>query len=120
MNRSFSSLSSGVSNTFKGINSNFYEKIGAKYGSQSENGSQAKFWFLLVFLVLIVLWLPSVTYFTKVLHVSNFIVTLSIFLLLAYSLNLHTGMTGRLTFGVIFFAAVGAYLTTGQIIPGVV
>ena len=112
MNRSFSSLSSGVSNNFKGINSNFYEKIGAKYGSQSENGSQAKFWFLLAFLVLIVLWLPSVTYFTKVLQVSNFIVTLSIFLLLAYSLNLHTGMTGLLNFGVIFFAAVGA-ITVG-------
>ena len=110
LNHSFSSLGSGVSNNFKSINSNFYEKIGAKYGSQSENGSQAKFWILFIFLILIVLWLPSVTYFTKVLQVSNFIVTLSIFLLLAYSLNLHTGMTGLLNFGVIFFAAVGAII----------
>ena len=108
MNHSFSSISSSASDKFKNISSDFYEKIGAKYGSQSEKGSQAKFWVLFSFLFLIVLWLPSVTYFTKVLQVSNFIVTLSIFLLLAYSLNLHTGMTGLLNFGVIFFAAVGA------------
>ena len=108
MNHSFSSISSSASDKFKNISSDFYEKIGAKYGSQSEKGSQAKFWVLFSFLFLILLWLPSVTYFTKVLQVSNFIVTLSIFLLLAYSLNLHTGMTGLLNFGVIFFAAVGA------------
>ena len=70
--------------------------------------SKAMFWILLGLLTLVVIWLPSVSYFAKVLQVSNFIVTLSIFLILAYSLNIHKGMTGLLNFGIIFFAAVGA------------
>ena len=108
LNESISSMGSGATEKVKKIKSNFYEKIGAKYGTQSESGSKAMFWLLLVILILLVLWLPSVSYFTKVLQVSNFIVTLSIFLILAYSLNIHKGMTGLLNFGIIFFAAVGA------------
>ena len=65
---------------------------------------------LLLLLVYIVYWLPSITDFTKLLQVSNFLVTLSIFLLLAFSLNIHTGMTGLVNFGVIFFVAVGAII----------
>lgn len=108
LNESISSMGSGATEKVKKIKSNFYEKIGAKYGTQSESGSKAMFWLLLVILTLIVLLLPSVSYFAKVLQVSNFIVTLSIFLILAYSLNIHKGMTGLLNFGIIFFAAVGA------------
>ena len=32
------------------------------------------------------------------------------FLLLAFSLNIHTGMTGLVNFGVIFFVAIGAII----------
>ena len=108
LNESISSLGSLTTEIVKKIRSNFYEKIGAEYGVESESGSKAMFWILLGLLTLVVIWLPSVSYFGKVLQVSNFIVTLSIFLILAYALNLHTGMTGLLNFGIIFFAAVGA------------
>ena len=92
------------------ISSIFYEKVGADYGKESERGSNALFIVLLLFLLYVLYWLPSVSLFGKVLQISNFLVTLSIFLLLAYSLNLHTGMTGIVNFGVVFFAAIGAII----------
>ncbi|SVC60976.1 uncharacterized protein METZ01_LOCUS313830, partial [marine metagenome] len=118
LNESVSSMGSGATKKVKKIKSNFYEKIGAEYGVESESGSKAMFWILLGLLTLVVIWLPSVSYFGKVLQVSNFIVTLSIFLILVYSLNLHTGMTGLLNFGVIFFAAVGAIVVGILTAPG--
>ena len=83
------------------VSSNFFNYIGAEHGRESENGSRVMFAALLLFLIYIVYWLPSITDFTKLLQVSNFLVTLSIFLLLAFSLNIHTGMTGLVNFGVI-------------------
>ena len=118
VNQSISSLGILTTEKIKKIKSNFYEKIGAEYGVESESGSKAMFWILLGILTLVVIWLPSVSYFGKVLQVSNFIVTLSIFLILAYSLNLHTGMTGLLNFGIIFFAAVGAIVVGILTAPG--
>ena len=118
VNQSISSLGTLTTEKVKKIKSNFYEKIGAEYGVESESGSKAMFWILLGLLTLVVIWLPSVSYFGKVLQVSNFIVTLSIFLILVYSLNLHTGMTGLLNFGVIFFAAVGAIVVGILTAPG--
>ena len=57
-------------------------------------------------------WLPiaeSDNYeFKKVLQVSNVLLTLSIFILMAFSLNLHTGYTGMVNFGIIFFVSIGA------------
>ncbi|MAE80909.1 MAG: hypothetical protein CL695_04925 [Chloroflexi bacterium] len=118
VNQSISFLGTLTTEKVKKIKSNFYEKIGAEYGVESESGSKAMFWILLGILTLVVIWLPSVSYFGKVLQVSNFIVTLSIFLILAYSLNLHTGMTGLLNFGIIFFAAVGAIVVGILTAPG--
>ena len=92
------------------VSSNFFNYIGAEHGRESESGSRVMFAALLLLLVYIVYWLPSITDFTKLLQVSNFLVTLSIFLLLAFSLNIHTGMTGLVNFGVIFFVAVGAII----------
>jgi neutral amino acid transport system permease protein len=57
-------------------------------------------------------WLPVAESenmrFIKTLQVSNVLVTLSIFALMAFSLNLHTGVTGMVNFGVIFFVGVGS------------
>ena len=92
------------------VSSNFFDYIGAEHGRESESGSRVMFAALLLLLIYIVYWLPSITDFTKLLQVSNFLVTLSIFLLLAFSLNIHTGMTGLVNFGVIFFVAVGAII----------
>jgi neutral amino acid transport system permease protein len=50
--------------------------------------------------------------FNKALQVSNVLLTLSIFILMSFSLNLHTGVTGMVNFGVIFFVGIGA-ITVG-------
>ena len=92
------------------LSSSAYESIGAEHGRESEKGSRFMFVILLLVLLYIVYWLPSVTDFTKLLQISNFLITLSIFLLLAFSLNIHTGMTGLVNFGVIFFVAIGAII----------
>ena len=105
-----SSFSSSNIEKIKNLPDRFFETIDAKYGRESEKGSKVSFWIFFAILLLVVYWLPSVSYFAKTLQVSNFIVTMSIFLLLAYSLNLHTGMTGLLNFGIIFFASIGAII----------
>ena len=88
----------------------------APYGRESPRGSWALFALLLAFLLLFVWWLPVADQegarFIKVLQVSNVLVTLSVFALMAFSLNLHTGITGMVNFGVIFFAGIGA-ITVG-------
>ena len=66
------------------VSSNFFNYIGAEHGRESENGSRVIFAALLFLLIYLVYWLPSITDFTKLLQVSNFLVTLSIFLLLAF------------------------------------
>ena len=104
------SLNSFFARMFSQLSSAFYEKIGAEHGKESEKGSNALFLIFLLILILVVSWLPSVNDFTKLLQVSNFMITLSIFLLLAFSLNIHTGMTGLVNFGVIFFVAIGAII----------
>ena len=92
------------------ISSTFFEKIGAKHGVESERGSKVMFWIYLSILVCIIVWLPTVGRYEKVSQISIVLVTISIFLLLAFSLNIHTGMTGLVNFGVIFFASIGAII----------
>ena len=86
------------------------------YGRESERGSWALFILLALIMALFINWLPVAdsdqATFVKALQVSNVLVTLSIFAILAMSLNLHTGITGQLNFGVIFFASIGA-ITVG-------
>ena len=92
------------------ISTTFFEKIGAKHGIESERGSKAMFWIYFFILVYIIAWLPTVGRYEKVAQVSIVVVTTSIFLILAFSLNLQTGMTGLVNFGVIFFASIGAII----------
>jgi ABC-type branched-subunit amino acid transport system permease subunit len=86
------------------------------YGRESERGSWTLFIVLALIMALFINWLPVAdsdqSTFVKALQVSNVLVTLSIFAILAMSLNLHTGITGQLNFGVIFFASIGA-ITVG-------
>ena len=66
--------------------------------------------FAIFFLILVgVVWLlPSVSNLTKTLQVARIITLVGIFGLMAFSLNLHTGLTGMSNFGVIFFVGIGA------------
>ena len=86
------------------------------YGRESPFGSWMMFFSMMLFLFLFVEWLPVAEQdgmrFIKVLQVSGILLNLSIFALMAFSLNLHTGMTGMINFGVIFFVGVGA-ITVG-------
>jgi len=93
------------------ISLNPFKKI-APYGRESPKGSWILFGFLMFVLILFLAWLPVAEQdgmrFIKVLQVSNVLITLSIFALMAFSLNLHTGVTGMVNFGVIFFVGVGS------------
>jgi branched-subunit amino acid ABC-type transport system permease component len=84
-------------------------------GRSSERGSALSFYGFMLLLLLVLLWLPITAEDgmwgdRKLGQVSNVLTMFAIFLLLAFSLNLHTGMTGLLNFGVIFFASIGAIL----------
>ena len=82
------------------------------YGRQSPLGSWISFYILITILVMFLVWLPIAESdnfeFKKVLQISNVLLTLSIFILMAFSLNLHTGYTGMVNFGIIFFVSIGA------------
>ena len=86
------------------------------YGRESILGSWILFSVLMLILVMFMVWLPIAESddfrFKKVLQVSNVLLPLSIFILMAFSLNLHTGYTGMVNFGVIFFVSIGA-ITVG-------
>jgi len=87
------------------------------YGREGVTGSWITFGVLLAILLLFIWWLPisddveSMSW-SKAFQVSNVVLTLSIFILMAFSLNLHTGVTGMVNFGVIFFVGIGA-ITVG-------
>ncbi|MBT4051227.1 MAG: ABC transporter permease [Euryarchaeota archaeon] len=87
-----------------------------QYGRESQSGSNITFIFLLLVLFVFLYWLPisnsETMNFNKALQVSNVLLTLSIFILMSFSLNLHTGVTGMVNFGVIFFVGIGA-ITVG-------
>ena len=75
------------------------------YGRESPIGSWLLFGLLMFILILFLAWLPIAESddfrFKKVLQVSNVLLTLSIFILMSFSLNLHTGYTGMVNFGAI-------------------
>jgi neutral amino acid transport system permease protein len=86
------------------------------YGRESSLGSWIGFSVFLAILLLFLLWLPIAESdnfrWKKILQISNVLLTLSIFILMSFSLNLHTGYTGMVNFGVIFFTAIGT-ITVG-------
>ena len=103
-----SNFSRGYSNSSKYLHNQFPTlSTRMKYGRESVVGSNIMFIFLLIILILFLVWLPisdsDNMNFNKTLQVSNVLLTLSIFILMSFSLNLHTGITGMVNFGVIFF-----------------
>jgi len=96
------------------------------YGRRSKVGSNIAFLVLLLVLIGFLWWLPitdSDTWrWNKVFQVSNVVSLLCVFILMSFSLNLHTGYTGMVNFGVIFFVAIGgvtvAILTAPKSVNG--
>jgi len=109
-------LGSGLSEKVSSKKDDLLKAYKIPYGRESERGSWMFFVVLALVMALFINWLPVAesdqSTFVKSLQVSNVLVTLSIFAILAMSLNLHTGITGQLNFGVIFFASIGA-ITVG-------
>ncbi|MFL2493684.1 MAG: ABC transporter permease [Candidatus Thalassarchaeum sp.] len=116
-------LSSKISESYEGLfdsasDSSLVRNTSLRlYGREGVTGSWITFGILLFILLLFIWWLPisedveSMSW-SKAFQVSNVMLTLSIFILMAFSLNLHTGVTGMVNFGVIFFVGVGA-ITVG-------
>ena len=106
LSRSYSNSSKYLHNQFPTLSTRM------KYGRESVVGSNIMFIILLIILILFLVWLPisdsDNMKFNKTLQVSNVLLTLSIFILMSFSLNLHTGITGMVNFGVIFFVGIGA------------
>lgn len=75
---------------------------------KTERGSWIMFCVFFLILIFIVWLLPSVSNLTKTLQVARIVTLVGIFGLAAFSLNLHTGVTGMTNFGVIFFIGIGA------------
>ena len=110
--RAAKSSTSKVSTAYIERRTSVLEKLKMPYGRESENGSWLLFGVLAVVMLALIYWLPVAdsdqASFVKTLQLSNVLVTFAIFAILALSLNLQTGITGQLNFGVIFFASIGA------------
>ena len=83
------------------------------YGREGSKGSWFAFSIFFAIMLSVLWWLPISTdpdtfYWDKSFQLSNVIQSISIFVLMAFSLNLHTGYTGMVNFGVIFFVGVSA------------
>ena len=80
------------------------------YGRKGRAGSNVAFLVMMLILLAFLWWLPisgSDTYnWNKLFQISNVVSTLCIFILMCFSLNLHTGYTGMVNFGVIFFVGM--------------
>ena len=88
-------------------------KSRSKYDRESPFISNMIFLTLLILFILIILWMPVASFATnakliRVFNISNIILSISIFVLMGFCLNLHTGITGMVNFGIIFFVALGA------------
>ncbi len=79
-----------------------------KIDRETSRGSWIAFGIFLVILIAIVWMLPSVSTLTKTMQIARIVALVSIFGLMSFSLNLHTGLTGMTNFGVIFFVGIGA------------
>ena len=94
----------------------------APYGRESNNGSWFFFFIFLMILFYISWSLPSFSHDTKISQLSRIVILLSVFGLMSFALNLHTGFTGLTNFGVIFFVGLGgvtvALLTIPEDKPG--
>ena len=77
---------------------------------ETARGSWMAFFVMFAILIIVASLLPSASVLTKIMQIARIVSLLGIFSLMAFSLNLHTGITGMTNFGVIFFAGIGAII----------
>lgn len=83
------------------------------YGRENPFMSNMIFFTLLILFILIILWMPVAEFalnakLIRAFNISNIVLSICIFILMGFCLNLHTGITGMVNFGIIFFVALGA------------
>ena len=89
------------------------DRIRDPYGREGRKGSWIAFAALATIILYLIWWLPVNSspeefWWDKIFQVSNVTIGMCVFILMAFSLNLHTGYTGMVNFGIIFFVGVGA------------
>lgn len=84
----------------------------APYGRESPNGSYLIFALLMLLTFSITASLESSSSFTKAMQIGRILLLFSIYSLWSFSLNIHTGLTGMVNFGVIFFVGIGAVIVS--------
>ena len=99
-----------ASSQFSGVTERVNKHL--PYGREGVRGSWLTFALLFLVMVYLASALPSVSSLTKTMQIARLIALVSIFALMGFSLNLHTGVTGMTNFGVIFFVGIGA-ITVG-------
>jgi len=97
----------------RNIDTDRLQSLRDPYGREGERGSWITFSFLFLFVIWLIWWLPITSNpdtfrWDKVYQMSNVISTICVFVLMSFALNLHTGYTGMVNFGIIFFVGVGA------------
>ncbi|MCH1592354.1 MAG: ABC transporter permease, partial [Candidatus Thalassarchaeaceae archaeon] len=95
------------------IDSDRLQSLRDPYGREGERGSLIAFSCVLLIIIWLIWWLPinsgaDTFRFDKMAQTSNVISTISVFVLMSFALNLHTGYTGMVNFGIIFFVGIGS------------
>ena len=99
--------------TLSNIDTDRLQVLRDPYGREGERGSWVTFSFLLLIVIWLIWWLPitgnpDTFRWDKIYQSSNVISTICVFVLMSFALNLHTGYTGMVNFGIIFFVGIGA------------
>lgn len=81
-------------------------------GRKDPKFSNIIFGLMLFLIFLILIFTPAANLEVKIEFIIQFIIITAIFSIMAISLNLHTGYTGIVNFGVIFFVGIGAVTTS--------
>ena len=115
--RARTKITDGLHGTIQKLPDGRMNKIRDPYGREGQKGSWTAFAAMAVIILYLIWWLPINTtpedfLWDKIFQVSNVSIGICIFILMAFSLNLHTGYTGMVNFGIIFFVGVGA-ITVG-------
>ncbi len=112
-NRVSRKLKEMIEPSIEAIDRTFHDRF--PDGRKDPRFSNILFWIAMALLTLILILQPSANFESKRLLIYSVITKMVIFAIMAISLNLHTGYSGLVNFGVIFFAGIGA-VGTGLLI----
>ena len=106
-------IRSALAEKLNKIDTDRLQSLSDPYGREGERGSWFAFSLMMLFVIWLIWWLPitgspDTFRWDKIYQSSNVISTICVFVLMSFALNLHTGYTGMVNFGIIFFVGVGA------------